>query len=125
MDSESRKATPQATQKATPADPRTEVVANILKKLDLDGNGKTSHKEALTFIAGNMNYLSELAREIAHAARCIAPSAYAQSIAHYADVIEYSAVINAALTTAILKDESKEKTLIVNDVLKVLKSPDQ
>ncbi|MFF7860991.1 MULTISPECIES: hypothetical protein [unclassified Pseudomonas] len=121
MDSESRKATPQAAQKATQADPRAEVVANILKQLDLDGNGKTSHKEALAFIAGNIKYLSELAREIAHAARCIAPSPHAQSIAHYADVIEYSAGNNAVLITAILEDKSKDKTLIVKDVLKVMK----
>ncbi|RII76698.1 hypothetical protein [Pseudomonas monteilii] len=112
MDSESRKATPQATQKATQADPRAEVVANILKQLDLDGNGKTSHKEALTCIAANMNSLSGLAREIEHAVR---------HIAHYADVIENYAVTNAALITAILEDKSRDKTLIVKDVLKVLK----
>ncbi|MBK4997384.1 hypothetical protein IAE39_005558 [Pseudomonas sp. S37] len=119
MDNESRKATPQAAQKAAPADPNAAVVANILKKLDLDGNGKTSHKEAMTFIAGNLEYLCELATEIARS-----PSS-AQSTAHSAKIIAYSADTNALLLKAILEDKSRDKTLIVKDVLKVLNAPNK
>ncbi|WP_343595233.1 hypothetical protein [Pseudomonas sp.] len=121
MENESCKATPQATRKATPDDPRAAVLAKILKKLDLDGNGKTSHKEAMTFIAGNMHYLCKLAMEIAQSTRGLAHSA--QSIAHSANEIAYSADINALLITAILEDKSRDKTLIVKDVLKVLNAP--
>lgn len=124
MANESR--TPQAAQKATPADPNATVVANMLKRLDLDGNGKTSHTEAMTFIAGNMKYLCELAMEIARSARAIANSPHsAQSIEHSAKVIAYSANNNAVVLTAILEDKSRDKTLIIKDVLKVLNDPNK